>query len=291
MHLTNNHQYGFTTLTVTSILLTLVAGVLFAGSSMLADESRLTRQQHEAQRVALAAQSQLLALKPYLRVFHATDSPLPPRFDNMLESIHYSPFEHTELIEFAVKSEQHSAHDSITRRRFQRFVQYPLLLTRPSTDITFYPSPSVLSTRLFNSPDIQLLRQYAKYSEEDCSAVDVAAAVLWIAQGKDCTVPVAVSLGTAEMPVILVVEGRLNLQYGSRVHGLVIMVNDDVHSSPAPIELHQNALIFGAVVSISTADATLLSQINYDTAILRQLQTIPQLRKLVAVPGSWRDFQ
>ena len=122
----------------------------------------------------------------------------------------------------------------------------------------------------------------------DCAATladaigpDSVHRMLWVAGALQLDGPV--TLGSAERPVILVVEGPLQLGSGVVIHGLVVSlaVNWDTSGS-AGAQLHGALIALGGVIGNGALT------IAYDSAVLARLGG--ELGSFARVPGSWRDF-
>ncbi|MGY4828146.1 hypothetical protein ACVNIS_06185 [Sphaerotilaceae bacterium SBD11-9] len=90
----------------------------------------------------------------------------------------------------------------------------------------------------------------------------------------------AAVLGTPQRPVLLVVEGPVELQAGAVIHGLVYGI--DPHWTDAA-----GATVHGAVVIEGDLHASGSTQIHYDAAVLQALHQ--RTGSYARMPGSWRD--
>lgn len=88
------------------------------------------------------------------------------------------------------------------------------------------------------------------------------------------------SVGTPERPVLLVVRGRLALEGGVPVHGLVYV---DAADALAALD----ARLRGALIARSRFTAGGAGTIRYDPDLLARLRA--SVGVLARVPGSWRD--
>jgi hypothetical protein len=126
----------------------------------------------------------------------------------------------------------------------------------------------------------------------DCSAgcnaavVDTALAggarALWIAGDLDASAA-AVSWGSAERPILLIVQGRITLSGPAQLHGLLYtreLVWTNLDSAAG--------LLRGAVVSESSVALNGAMTLRYDAEILARSAQAGAV--YAAVPGSWRDF-
>ena len=122
----------------------------------------------------------------------------------------------------------------------------------------------------------------------DCGAAlaqaigpDAAHRLAWIAG--DLIIDGSLTLGSAERPVLLVVEGQVRLSGGVVIHGAIftLAANWDT-TGTANTQLH------GALIALGNVGGTGTPTIAYDAAVLARLHG--QLGSFVRVPGSWRDF-
>jgi hypothetical protein len=106
-----------------------------------------------------------------------------------------------------------------------------------------------------------------------------AAQLLWLAGGLNLAAPLA--LGTAERPVLLVVDGPVELSAAFTLHGMVYATDPAWHDTGG-------AVLHGATVFENALDARGGTQVHHDSTTLRRLQR--QTGTFARVPGSWRDF-
>lgn len=122
----------------------------------------------------------------------------------------------------------------------------------------------------------------------DCAA-DVALALgagnpyplLWIAGDLNLEGPNTV--GSAEQPVMLVVEGQTRLSGGVQVHGVIVSLAAAWDTSGST-----NARVQGALIALGSVVGTGAPTITFDAAVLARLHA--QTGSFARVPGSWRDF-
>jgi len=87
-------------------------------------------------------------------------------------------------------------------------------------------------------------------------------------------------LGTAEHPVLVIVNGSLAQLSGTQIHGLLYVRGD--------IILHQNHFeLEGALIATGRIDITGPALIHYNSAVMNRLDHMGYYDKL---PGGWRDF-
>ena len=115
----------------------------------------------------------------------------------------------------------------------------------------------------------------ATQDSTDAASIDkMADRVIWV-EG-DLTLP---DLGTPEKPVVLVVQGDLELSNNAVVYGLVFVFGD--------ISGNGNPQIFGSLISAGAAAITGNPLIIYDPLALG---AATNLGRAVKVPGTWRDW-
>ena len=122
--------------------------------------------------------------------------------------------------------------------------------------------------------------------EGDCSAAlhaELAAGHRRIRVAGDVQIAAASTYGTPERPVLLVVDGPLQLGAGVRIHGAVVHLAALCDTSGTHGARIDGALICGGSV---IGDGT--PAIVYDRAALAQLNG--EAGVFVRVAGSWRDF-
>ena len=120
----------------------------------------------------------------------------------------------------------------------------------------------------------------------DCkSACDAAltqtthSPLMWLDGGLKLETPIV--LGTPEHPVLLVVDGPVDIHANAVIHGVVYVM------SPSWTDT-AGASINGAVLVEGDLQATGATQINHNAALLLALHD--HTGSYARVPGSWRDF-
>jgi hypothetical protein len=122
----------------------------------------------------------------------------------------------------------------------------------------------------------------------DCSA-DLALAI-----GPDATHPLVwitgdlrlddpTAYGSAEHPVLLVVEGQIHLGSGVQIHGAIVSLGPNWDTSGS-----SDAQLHGALLALGNVSGNGTPTIVYDAGVLARLQG--QRGSFTRVPGSWRDF-
>jgi hypothetical protein len=93
-----------------------------------------------------------------------------------------------------------------------------------------------------------------------------------------------VTLGTPEAPVVLVVDGDVEVADADvRIHGLVVVTGSSWTSARATTV--RGALVGAGDLAFGGAGTT---GVDFDRAILSRLRTAHG--SFARVPGSWRDF-
>lgn len=91
------------------------------------------------------------------------------------------------------------------------------------------------------------------------------------------------TLGSPSDPVILVVDGTLEIRGATTIHGLVYAGSLDWHATPS-----DDSTIVGAAIVEDDFSADGAPRLIHDAAILRTLSA--HYGSFVRVPGTWRDF-
>jgi hypothetical protein len=124
--------------------------------------------------------------------------------------------------------------------------------------------------------------------QADCGA-DLAQAIgpetasqrMWI--GGDLRLDGPLSLGSAERPLLLVVEGQIRLGSGVQLHGAIVCLAASCDGGSSP-----DAQLHGALIALGDPGGGGAPTIVYDAAVLARLHG--QVGGFTRVPGSWRDF-
>jgi type II secretory pathway pseudopilin PulG len=122
----------------------------------------------------------------------------------------------------------------------------------------------------------------------DCSGLSSASeGIQWVTG--DCNPPGQV--GSADRPVLLVVEGDTTLNAGDQFYGLLYMF-DPAGTVPRLIS-NGNAHLHGAIIAHDGVDLQLTGGfvLEYDAAVLGALSRNTSSRGLTRLPGSWSDVQ
>jgi hypothetical protein len=91
------------------------------------------------------------------------------------------------------------------------------------------------------------------------------------------------SFGSADRPVLLVVEGQIRLSGGVVLHGVIVSLGANWDTSGS-----SDAQLHGALVAIGSVSGNGTPTIVYDAAILARLHR--QFGSFARVAGGWRDF-
>jgi hypothetical protein len=103
--------------------------------------------------------------------------------------------------------------------------------------------------------------------------------LMWLDGGLKLDTPIV--LGTPERPVLLVVDGPVDIHANATIHGVVYT------TSPTWTDT-AGASVNGAVLVEGDLQATGATQINHNAALLKALHD--RTGSYARVPGSWRDF-
>ncbi len=124
----------------------------------------------------------------------------------------------------------------------------------------------------------------------DCSAalvgaIDAGTPMLLAASTDGAPVRIVgpATLGTPERPVVVVVDGPLQISGAVRVHGILYAASLAWSDAPAP-----GALVRGAVVVEGGYAGDAATDLVYDAALLATLKSATGA--LVRINGSWRDY-
>lgn len=122
----------------------------------------------------------------------------------------------------------------------------------------------------------------------DCGEAIAAAAartpggtMLWVSGDLELAGPA--TLGSAERPWLIVVEGRIRMHGGVQVHGVVVALADAWDTGG-----NADLVVNGAVVAFGDLGGAGTPLIVRDEAVIERLQR--QAGNFVRVAGSWRDF-
>jgi cytoskeletal protein CcmA (bactofilin family) len=117
---------------------------------------------------------------------------------------------------------------------------------------------------------------------------NVSNAVIWIDQtnGSSAILSGNTVLGTAANPVLLIVNGDLNISGSITVYGLIIVLG----SAAATTDINGNVAITGGIISGDNMNMGGNTQLSFSSNVLKAVQGLANLSMWAKVPGSWRDF-
>ena len=132
-------------------------------------------------------------------------------------------------------------------------------------------------------PGVRLLDCTADCTAELAQAIGPEAAhpMVWISG--DLRVGGAAAFGSSERPVLLVVEGQIQLGSEVQLHGAIVSLAATWNGSS-----HPDAQLHGALIALGNAGGNGTPTITYDADALARLHG--QVGSFTRVPGSWRDF-
>lgn len=150
--------------------------------------------------------------------------------------------------------------------------------------------PTDLFEFLFGVPEAE----YQKIKDEaqvvaNCNGLSAASSgLIWVTGA--CNPPGDV--GSADEPVLMVVEGDTTLNAGSQFYGLLYMFNPAGGAVPRLIA-NGNAHLHGAVFAHDGVNLQLNGGfvLEYDSEVLENLKNDPSARGLARIPGAWSDVQ
>lgn len=109
---------------------------------------------------------------------------------------------------------------------------------------------------------------------------------IWIDQtAGTATISGATTIGTADNPVLLIVNGNLSLSGNVTIYGFVFVIGTNDITS-----LTGNVNIIGGIGTTDTLNMAGSIQLTYDSSVISNLQQQSSLLYYAKVPGSWRDF-
>ncbi|MBL0688337.1 MAG: hypothetical protein JJW02_02615 [Pseudoalteromonas sp.] len=123
------------------------------------------------------------------------------------------------------------------------------------------------------------------------TGTDVTTGLFWI-EG-DCTVNANKTIGSADEPVIIVVEdGDITLNGGATIYGIVFAF-EATNGSGGDVSMIGGSTVRGAFISdhsITNSSGTFNTR--YDIEVLNNISkgTSSELSNVVLIPGSWKDF-
>ena len=138
-----------------------------------------------------------------------------------------------------------------------------------------------------NQPVVRRIACTGDCTDPLVGAIDVGIVnpMLWVTSSAGAPVRIVgpATLGTPERPVVIVVDGPLQLSGAVRVHGVLYTAALAWTDAPAP-----GALLRGAVVVEGGYAGDAAADLVYDAALLATLKSATGA--LVRINGSWRDY-
>lgn len=108
--------------------------------------------------------------------------------------------------------------------------------------------------------------------------------LIWLNQTVgDATINGNITIGSAASPVILIVNGNLNLGGSAIIYGLVFVLGS------ATTDIIGNSQIIGGLISVGDLNVRGNTTITYSSSVLTNIQNTVNTY-YAKVPGSWRDF-
>jgi len=149
--------------------------------------------------------------------------------------------------------------------------------------------PPDLFEFLFGVPaaDYQIIKDQAEVVA-DCSGLGPSSSgLIWVTG--DCNPPG--DIGSADDPVLLVVQGDVTFNAGDQLYGLLYLF-DPAGGTPK-ITANGNARLHGALFAHDGVDLQLNGGfvLEYDKDVLDNLRNSPSGRGLARIPGAWSDVQ
>ncbi|AAZ97815.1 hypothetical protein Tbd_1862 [Thiobacillus denitrificans ATCC 25259] len=152
--------------------------------------------------------------------------------------------------------------------------------------------PADLFLFLFGVPETeyQKIKDQAKVVTSCAGLGATSSGLIWVTG--DCNPPGQV--GTADNPVLLVVEGDTTFNAGTEFYGLLYLF-DPAFAAGTPPRLiaNGNAHLYGALFAHDGVDLQLTGGfvLEFDSEVLENLKNSPSGRNLARIPGAWSDVQ
>ena len=108
--------------------------------------------------------------------------------------------------------------------------------------------------------------------------------LIWITQSSgDATINGSITVGSATNPVILIINGNLNLGGSATIYGLVFVLGS------ATTDIIGGSHVIGGLISVGDLNVRGNTALTYDSSVLTNIQN--NISTYYAkIPGSWRDF-
>ncbi len=108
---------------------------------------------------------------------------------------------------------------------------------------------------------------------------------IWIDQtGGTAKINGNVTIGTADNPVLLIVNGNLDIMGDVVIYGFIFVLGETT------TDLLGSVTLYGSMAAQSNINLTGKFNLNYDPTTLTNLRNQNALRYYAKVPGTWRDF-
>lgn len=113
----------------------------------------------------------------------------------------------------------------------------------------------------------------------------MTATSIWIDQtGGTATINGNVTIGSATDPVLLVVNGNIDITGNVTFYGFLFVIGE------ASTDILGNVTLNGAMAGQAPINLTGNVNINYDSAVLTQVKNKSTTSYYAKVPGTWKDF-
>lgn len=114
---------------------------------------------------------------------------------------------------------------------------------------------------------------------------------IWINQknGTTATLNGTITIGSPSAPVLLVVQGNLEILGNVTIYGMVYVINSQEFSLNEEVEAQGNSQIIGGLVVTGGLAASGNSQVTFNSSVLNNLQQ-SVLGYYTKIPGTWKDF-
>lgn len=127
---------------------------------------------------------------------------------------------------------------------------------------------------------------YTNSSDHTYALDGITGAIIWINQtGGKALFANNATIGSAANPVIIIVNGNLDIANNVTIYGFVFTMN----STSTVVETN-SVTINGGMASTGNIQLTNAATINYSSTILNALPAVSSNANYGKVPGSWRDF-
>lgn len=115
---------------------------------------------------------------------------------------------------------------------------------------------------------------------------NITGSIIWINQtAGTATITNSTTIGSATRPVILIVNGNLDLANSVTIYGLIFIMN----STSTSFE-NNSVTINGAIAATGNFQFANSATLNYNSSVLNALPSITSVSTYGKVPASWKDF-